>query len=139
MKKVIFIIIIFCIPFLSFSQTEIVKFKYSANGERIERKVIILDGNDSNKTKEELILFSDHEKNIKVFPNPVASYLKIEINGYDIIQSLEYQILTLEGSLVRSGTLNSGDEIQLDQLPTGVYFFTLFINSERKAWKIIKK
>ncbi len=139
MKNLHFLIILFCIPFVSISQNEIVEFKYSENGVRIERKVIILDGNDSNKTKEELILFSDHEKNIKVFPNPVTNYLKFEINGYDIIQSLEYQILTLEGSLVKSGTLNSGDEIQLEQLSTGVYFFTLFINSERKAWKIIKK
>jgi Secretion system C-terminal sorting domain len=62
---------------------------------------------------------TETETNLKLFPNPASSYLKVE----DLTRNSEYKIFNLLGREVTSGNLTEiTSEIDVRFLETGIYF-----------------
>jgi len=72
-----------------------------------------------------------YEQQIKIVPNPAITYF--EINNISN-QSYIYQIITLEGKEILSGTIkNNHKKINTSTLKKGIYFIHLInINSHQK-------
>ncbi len=74
--------------------------------------------------------------NSTIYPNPVAN--KLFINNLDEFK--EYSIINIHGSILRSEKLNPFlNQIEIDNLPSGMYFITLYGEDKRFTSKIIKK
>jgi len=76
----------------------------------------------------------------KVYPNPTNDFLTLTIKDYDI-QYLSYQLMGLNGNLIESKKVLSGEiVIGMRSLPSGTYFLWLTHNKKQiKTFKIIKR
>lgn len=71
----------------------------------------------------------------KVYPNPANSFIYLESKS---IQSGELQIFDLSGSLVFQTKWNSGSEILIENLNSGLYFYVLEDGNSVSTGKILK-
>lgn len=74
---------------------------------------------------------------LSIAPNPVANQLYISTSD-PAVQSLEYRIFNVFGQLIRSGTTNGNDLIELAHLKMGSYYLEL-TNSEYATVKTFQK
>ena len=80
------------------------------------------DINGSLANVNELIAVNE----IKVFPNPSNEYISVNM---PISDDLDYQIVSMEGKIIKSGTLsNTSTFIDISNLSNDIYF--LKINNE---------
>jgi hypothetical protein len=93
--------------------------------------------NSLRKNPTNIESFNKTSKNIQVYPNPFKNF--ISINGANNkIEKLE--IYSLTGSLVWKQNINGlGNEIELSDLKTGMYFLKIYtLENENTTIKIIK-
>lgn len=64
----------------------------------------------------------DLVKSIRIYPNPTTSFVKVEnsSNKFD-----EYEIITMDGKILKSGVLNQNERINLDEISSGTYLMRL--------------
>lgn len=74
------------------------------------------------------------DKEIKIFPNPVSEVLNIELGKMDPDTWLEIRSLTGQDSGLKYKLSNSNAEVDLRDLPSGLYLLQL--KSNRKSYKI---
>ncbi|MDP1801483.1 MAG: T9SS type A sorting domain-containing protein [Bacteroidota bacterium] len=80
-----------------------------------------------------------NNSSIKIYPNPTNDILNIDV---DIINgnSSKLQILNSLGQIVREEKIKDPkSQINISQLPSGVYTLKVFIENEYKTFKIIKQ
>jgi hypothetical protein len=141
--KIIFVIIL-AVTFRSVYGQNKVVFTYDANGSRLSRKLEIVGLKSSaitfpvDLTKLEEIDLSETIQ-IRIFPNPVASSLKLVISGYEESTKKDGVIFNVSGAeILRFQSLSNECEIQLSGLDYGVYILRLTIDSEIFVYKILK-
>lgn len=76
---------------------------------------------------------------IKIFPNPVESKMTIQAQ-LDIIKPMQYQIISPDGRTMMAGTFegNEQHEINVSNLPSGIYFFKWQMEDMYGCHKLIK-
>lgn len=62
-----------------------------------------------------------HEKNIKLYPNPTSSYLKV----VGIKKTISFNIYSILGTKLLEGNISSAEKIDVQPLKKGVYFISL--------------
>jgi hypothetical protein len=72
------------------------------------------------------------ELTVQIFPNPVSNELRTSFSGES---EVEYLICDLFGRKIKSGEINSGDKININNLTTGSYFLII----DQQAIKFIKE
>ncbi len=80
----------------------------------------------------------DTTPEILVYPNPVTSVLHISTTTLEY----HYRLSTIVGQMVKEGNLNNTDStLNLEELPRGVFVFTLFNASSEvvKELKLLKR
>ena len=77
--------------------------------------------------------FEEAIQKLSAYPNPFGYVLNINQNTADA----RYLIYDLNGSVIQSGRATS--RINVSDLTTGVYFFTLVDKSNTQTLKIVKK
>ena len=77
---------------------------------------------------------NDHQKNIKVFPNPAQN--ELSVTGYQTINN--YCIQTISGQIVKKGDFSNSSTIDISFLPRGNYLISLVGESFFVTKKIIK-
>lgn len=79
-------------------------------------------------------------ESVNIYPNPVNDKLHVEYNGA-ANQAATIQIISLEGKIMTSQTVNVFNDIWVDvsQLPIGIYFCRFESSSEVINKKFIKK
>ncbi len=73
-----------------------------------------------------------NDRIFKVYPNPTSDILIIE--GID--QTITYKINSVNGSLIKSGHLKSGEPLELNELSSGVYFLNIQLDQQVQTHKI---
>ena len=74
---------------------------------------------------------------VKVYPNPASNFITVE-TGPNLLK-IPYQIINYSGVPVRTGILNSArTQIDIADLPTGVYFITIVKGNNNPAKLIIQ-
>jgi glycosidase len=88
------------------------------------------------ENKGDFILAVDQLYGIKVYPNPVSSYLVIERESS---QKVEMRILTFSGQLIQSLRLeDQRSELDVSGLSSGLYFIQLIENGHVQSFKLLK-
>ena len=72
---------------------------------------------------------------LHIFPNPTNSLINIQIN-FDAV----FTISDALGSVIVKGFIKRDEltKVSLDNLPLGIYFFQVRLNSSTKFMKVIK-
>lgn len=100
-----------------------VQFNYEnqiiTKGSTVTKDTSILSVNDTTKNE------------IRIYPNPVKDQLSVA----GITKDESYEIFSLDGKLVKSGTLSPKNSIGVNALPKGVYLLKM----ANKALKFIKE
>lgn len=58
-----------------------------------------------------------------IYPNPVKEVLQIEVKGTD--QVLQAQVMNLQGQVVQTTTIQHNSTLNVQELPSGIYFLQL--------------
>ncbi|MDL2215219.1 leucine-rich repeat domain-containing protein [Dysgonomonas sp. OttesenSCG-928-M03] len=117
-----------------------IEFVYDDSGNRVERKVIVLDTRAAQTITEPKVLtekIANHS--VKIYPNPTQGQINIDIDNADSI-SADVSIFTLNGKLITKDKVQtSGGHLDLSNNPAGIYILKINIDGEVSSWKIIKK
>ncbi len=62
--------------------------------------------------------FGQNKTNIVLYPNPASDYIKIKSDNFD---ALDTRIYSLSGQLVLKGSFQSGEDINVSGLSSGLY------------------
>ncbi|NHN28103.1 T9SS type A sorting domain-containing protein [Flavobacterium jejuense] len=75
--------------------------------------------------------------NIKMYPNPANSLIYIEVNN---LTNATLQVLDITGKILMNQSLNtSSNNVDVSQLPTGLYLFKVSSNEGTTTSKIVKQ
>ena len=128
-------------------------YEYDSGGNRIIRKVIVLNSATQNKdsvlsefgteTAEEntYYLFEkiDEIKTL-VYPNPTTSVIRLLIEADSFDHKGIVDVYTTNGTeLQQKHITNTLTDIDLSSYPKGIYILRLRIGEEQREWKIIKE
>ena len=118
------------------------------NTELVEQEVAMDDSievqqdaiaEDNNNDQE---IFEDKigEQDIRIYPNPVESNLKIEILNYNDQSTSSIRLYDQSGRLVYTlNNVTTMNTINFSEYPAGIYIIDICIETEKVQWKIIKK
>lgn len=138
MKNIFLLAIFFGLSCLAWSQTK-VEFLYDNAGNRTSRQIVNLNSaflSDSIEISKEII----GEREIRLFPNPTAGVLTMDIANLKSDESIIVLVTDMAGKvLLRQVQKSANFKIDLTSQPKGFYILSSTIGNERKEWKIIKE
>jgi hypothetical protein len=70
-------------------------------------------------------------KNLTVFPNPVVNFLNINFS-----ENINYTLYDNSGKYIQS---NTGNIVNLENYPSGIYLLEIFQNNTKQKLQIIKQ
>lgn len=74
--------------------------------------------------------------NIKMYPNPTNNFVMVEVSN---LTNAKLQVVDITGKILMNQSLNaSSNTINVQQLPSGIYFFKVVSNEGTSTNKIIK-
>jgi hypothetical protein len=82
-----------------------------------------------------VIIFEGLESEIVVYPNPTSDFIKIQT--YDSV-SYSYSIYSITGKLYQSGTLTNNTQLDVKDLPKGIFLLKIYNYQKSKSFKIVK-
>ncbi|MDM8160142.1 T9SS type A sorting domain-containing protein [Labilibaculum sp. K2S] len=128
-----------------------INFAYDAAGNRVSRTITlgatqtVINGGENEKLSfeksEDFFTEVLAEKEIKIYPNPTRGKLRVDILGYeDLDSNSSIQVFTTGGALLyKSNTPSQTNDINLSNKPAGLYLMVIIIAGEKSTWKIIKQ
>lgn len=101
-----------------------------------------MENNGSSSTSMIRVVHSDENSTFQVYPNPVNDYLQLHWEG-DNNTHVQVQLLNLTGQVIytESRKVTRGlqeKKIHMDDLPRGVYFFSVFNGKNRQIQRVVK-
>lgn len=101
-----------------------------------------LEGGTSPETTTTTNEFFKNEKmKVNVYPNPASDYIKVEIPDY-LIQNITISIFDEKGTQLKNISLtkmNNIFEINVSNMPNGIYFLNITAGNQKTTKKIIIK
>ena len=81
--------------------------------------------------------FEDNQLGVRLYPNPVADHLIIDLSATDI----DVTIQSLQGELLATFNLRNTTSSRLDltDLPSGLFILTVWSGENRQRFKIVKE
>lgn len=102
-----------------------------------KRDFTLADAKDENNG---IIYQSEFNGEVKIFPNPFSSTLRIEVTGYPDSYSVRAEVFSLSGTLLYRDD-NAGKEsvLELSHLGNGIYLLRIRAGSDQYVYKVIKE
>ena len=97
----------------------------------------VYDGNFRNFINYEALSTQENEleDSLKIFPNPVSSYIQIENQN----KKLDFEIYNIVGEKILSGVLRIGEKVNINRLQSGQYILkTKSYKPEKQFFLFIK-
>jgi hypothetical protein len=134
--------------------TQSITYDYDGTGNRIDSRVVHLKSAhipidttslQSNDPLQKQPIKEVHEdqlgtKSIKIYPNPTAGTLNIEVQGFSDQTVTIFTLYDLSGKILVIREIQ-GDRVTLDLSPyaKGIYILKIQSAAETRDWKIIKE
>lgn len=74
---------------------------------------------------------------VKVYPNPTKDFIKIELPEYT--GNISFQIISMDGHVVREGVLSGTNNINVQNLNNGIYIMNAQLDNNQLFQKLIEK
>lgn len=131
---------------ISYSQT--INYNYDNAGNRVSKKIIVLKsalisnpeiGKDEKKEVLKDITFNNQE--VKIYPNPTAGIVEIEIpENSDNPEIIQIIVMDINGRKIFDKRQEpTRTSIDLSNCPNGIYFLNLKKGQVISQWKIVKQ
>lgn len=89
-------------------------------------------------SEQEVSYISDFDvTEFKIYPNPFSTYVSFNFTGY--YDKIILELFDIQGRKVISKEIRNHENVSLEALNTGVYFYTLIINGKKLNGKLIKQ
>lgn len=140
MRNILTICILLLLNVVAHSQTQ-VKFTYDLAGNRHTRQIVPISSksaflSDTIEISKEVM----GEKIIRLFPNPTAGILTMDISNMAPGEAVTIAVAEMNGKiLLRKIQTSTNFKIDLTTQPKGFYILSAIIGTDRKEWKIIKQ
>ena len=76
------------------------------------------------------------EDQLQIWPNPVVDMLMV--NGAVVKENMTYEIVSLTGKQMIIGTVNSSNQVEVDELPRGTFYLHLIDEDKSYVIKFVK-
>jgi len=73
---------------------------------------------------------------LQIAPNPVMDILQLK--GQVVKENMPYRIFSLSGKQMMTGTVSSDNQVEVDELPRGSFFFHLIVEEKSYVIKFVK-
>ena len=145
MKKQILLFLLSMSIYPALHAQNTVSYGYDAAGNRISRVIVMPDLRSAVASPEEDLpasvyseMLSDIE--VKIYPNPTAGWLKVEIRNLPDEQTADIRVYNLSGQMIiASEKVRDFTEIDLSGQPQGTYLMKIAAGKYQTEWRIIKK
>lgn len=141
MKKIFFLIVIHLAMFLSLNAQQTISYEYDEAGNRIARKVVVIQAKTIQQQQEISPVIDEIGKmEISIFPNPTKGMLSINITHCDIKNNNSFTVYNLSGNQLFNGNMQGSGEFSIDmsEYIAGIYILVLVSGEEKTSYKIIK-
>jgi hypothetical protein len=153
--KIILLALISTIGINAYSQTQlsgnVISYSYDENGNRIKRKLEIIDednsqlrlaqnGSPENAAKSENNITKELKYTHKLYPNPSQDFINLEIDS-ELNESITKTIIIsdISGKVIYEKTINNNSlTIDITTFKSGNYNLSLQTQESRKNWRIVK-
>lgn len=121
--------------FIDYSATEVVQYSWNTE---------INDWVPSKKTK---LFYSKHDLTnsvkpvstpfMEIYPNPVIDRIRFKFE--DSYSQFSFELLDINGRILKNEILYSDNDIDLSDIPSGIYIYRINMDNKFQTGKIIKK
>lgn len=136
MKKIITLLLVLG-AFAAKAQSSF-EYNYDAAGNRIKRKVIVLD--ETREGGSETVVDKDDRYTFNLFPNPTEGMLTIEAEEIFMeIENKKAVVYDLNGNVVHEISISTSTiPVDLSNNIAGTYVVKIQATGYSKEWKIVK-
>lgn len=128
-----------------FAQTKVYEFDYDASGNRVERQLITLKSASlasslGENPEQEVFEGILDEREIKIYPNPTKSLLRVEIPLHGQEQQVFLRAYNMQGALIADQVVtDETSRVDLSNRPPGMYILRISSGQSVSEWKIVKE
>jgi hypothetical protein len=142
MKKLSLYLIFFLAVQLFFAQ-EHVLYDYDFAGNRVSRKIIVLESPELRKLSKDIdsIMVSDIVKDfeVRIYPNPTKGYLGVELFGVKN-DNAHIVLYNQQGvALNKISVVDGYNSVDMTFFSQGWYVLCIYANDTKREYKIIKE
>ncbi len=126
---------------LNFSAAQKIQFTYDDAGNRIKRELVtIQEVNRQDKKTQRFLTANSLDRDITIETDKSSNLIHINAKGLTLPEEYKIAMYSIAGYLVFESQLTSAGyaEVDISQLPKGVYILVMTNGTESKAWKITK-
>ena len=141
MRSILIICLLLVLNVVAHSQTTQVEYTYDNAGNRTSRQIVPIPSksaflSDTIEISKEVM----GEKIIRLFPNPTAGILTMDISNMDLGEPVTIMVTEMNGKiLLKKVQTCTNFKIDLTAQPKGFYILSAIVGTDRKEWKIIKE
>jgi len=103
--------------------------------------------NDWSQIATTTLYYSEHDlvstqekqstENIKVYPNPASNYINVSFAN-NTKDAILFNLFNIQGQIVLSKTIKNNEQINISNLPKGMYLYNILVNGDVFSGKICK-
>ncbi len=126
---------------LKFSSGQKIQFTYDDAGNRIKRELVtIQEVNKQDKRMQRFLTGNSLDRDITVEIDKSSNLIHINAKGLTLQEEYKIAMSSIAGYMVLESQLpkTGYTEVDISQLPKGVYVLVVTNGTESKAWKITK-
>jgi hypothetical protein len=97
-------------------------------------KQIDYDGNFEYSNIIQLATRNSQPVTARISPNPATDHFTIETN-----EPMSIQIINAQGQIIKEYNVENGQQINIKDLPSGIYYVSMLSNGSRTVQKLIKR
>lgn len=143
MKPVITLLLFMGI-FIAINAQSTLRYSYDASGNRTYREIVLSrNADDLNLNQKHTANYYEEEigkVQLRIYPNPVKSILKVAVDGFTGEISAECLLFNISGIMIEQRILvDQETQIDMSNCQSGHYVLQIIVNGEKTTWKIIKE
>ena len=141
---ILFVLVITFISNITTQAERVVRYSYDVVGNMVSRTLEVEEVEStamrsSQDTQEATSVKNIDISSIKVYPNPVKSFLNIETSDIST-ETLQIGIFTADGKLIeRAESKEKFIQLDFSDKSNGIYVVTIQLADAVRSWRIIKK
>ena len=138
MKKILFILLCSGLFSISYAQSNL-QVDYDDAGNRIQRKVIVLDNNSDSRLSDSLQAESYSDDLVSIYPNPSRYFFNLEFSNFEDSERIYFQLYDEQGRFVLENEVsNKRTKVDIASQPNGIYILNINRKGKVSQWQIVK-
>jgi hypothetical protein len=126
-------------------------YAYNATGNHLNRNIIVLESNPQKTLRTDppvaikvngspVAEEKFGNQKVRIYPNPTASILKVDIQGFEEGMKSSIYLCNLSGLLlIGKSPATANNILDLSGLQSGTYVLKVTLGNKRNEWKVLKK